>query len=259
MCAEPTNAFALRRVTALVGPYGSGKTELSIGLSLWCSQQIAKGTAPGLTRAALGDLDVLKPYFRSREVKDSIKTSGIELLAPAGALATSGLPILTPELRGSVLREDTQVVLDVGGDPVGARALGSISDVVGKAGYDLLLVLNRYRPFMDTLEKVAEQARRIAAAAQLDFTGVVSNTNLLDETTAEDVEWGLELAGQVAAELGVPVRLLGVTEHLLETFAARPGLPPVVGIRRRMTPHFLGGVGLAPPSPQSKLSRGATP
>src|SRR5690349_3516102 len=113
MCAEPTNAFALRRVTALVGPYGSGKTELAIGLSLFAAQRVAQGMAGGLKRAALGDLDVLKPYFRSREVSDSIKTSGVHLLAPAGALSGSDLPIITPELRGSVLREDTQLILDV--------------------------------------------------------------------------------------------------------------------------------------------------
>jgi len=259
MCPEPTQAFTLRRVTALVGPYGSGKTELSIGLALWAAQQVAAGVAANLKRAVLGDLDVLKPYFRSREVSDSIKRSGVELLAPAGALAQSDLPIITPELRGSVLREDTQLILDVGGDPVGARALGSISDVMGKASYDLLLVLNRYRPFMNSVEQVVEQARRIAAAAQLDFTGVISNTNLLEETTAQDVEWGLELAIPVATELGVPLRLLALSEHLVETFAARPGLPPVVGIRRRMMPHFLGGVVLAPSSSQSQSTRGATP
>ncbi|HEY3447161.1 MAG TPA: hypothetical protein VGK67_12390 [Myxococcales bacterium] len=259
MCAEPTNAFALRRVTALVGPYGSGKTELSIGLSLWVAQQVVQGLAAGIKRAVLGDMDVLKPYFRSREVSDSIKRSGVELLAPAGALANSDLPIITPELRGSVLRQDTQMILDVGGDPVGARALGSISDVIGGTSYDLLLVLNRHRPFMDTQAKVVEQAKQIAAAAHLDFTGVISNTHLMDETTVEDVEWGLELARPVAAELGVPVRLLALSEHLVETFAARPGLPPVVGIRRRMMPHFLGGVVLAPSSSQSQSTRGATP
>ncbi|MBI5542251.1 MAG: hypothetical protein HY901_00055 [Deltaproteobacteria bacterium] len=249
--------FALRRVTALVGPYGSGKTELAIGLSLLAARQVGQeGSA--VRRAVLGDLDVLKPYFRSREVSDSLKQSGVGLLAPAGALAQSDLPILTPELRGSVLRQDTQVVLDVGGDPVGARALGSISDVMNQSGgYDLLLVLNRYRPFMDTQEKVVEQARRIAAAANLDFTGVISNTNLLEETSEQDVEWGLELAVPVAQELGVAVRLLAVSEHLEESFAHRTGLPPVVAIRRRMMPHFLGGVVLAPTSRQIQGPRPA--
>ncbi len=251
-----SSAFTLRRVTALVGPYGSGKTELAIGLSQWAAAQLGPG-AP-VSRVVLGDLDVLKPYFRSREVNDSLKAAGVALLAPQGALAVSDLPIVTPELRGSCVRTDTQVLLDVGGDPVGARALGSISDVVaGSQSYDLLLVLNRYRPFMDSLEKVVDQARKIAAAANLDITGVISNTNLLDDTTPADVEWGLELARPVAEALEAPLRLLAVPDALAEEFAGRPGLPPVVGIRRRMMPHFLGGVVLAPSPSQS--TRGATP
>ncbi|HCF62376.1 MAG TPA: hypothetical protein DFS52_30840, partial [Myxococcales bacterium] len=133
-------AFQMRRVTALIGPYGSGKTELAIGLALSAAQR----KTSAWKKVVLGDIDVLKPYFRSREAGDHLKHQGIELLAPAGALASADLPILTPELRGNVARPDVQMVLDVGGDPVGARALGSISDVVGASDYDLLLVLNRY-------------------------------------------------------------------------------------------------------------------
>lgn len=239
-------AFEMRRVTALIGPYGSGKSELAIGLATFAAQQVARATND-LKRAVLGDIDVLKPYFRSREVSDSLKSAGVGLIAPPGALANSDLPILSPELRGSVVRKDTQVILDVGGDPVGARALGSISDVVGASEYDLLLVLNRYRPFMDTTESVIKQAHQIATAAKLNITGVISNTNVLEDTTAEDVHWGLELSREVAAALEVPVRLLAVSEHLEETFAGVAGLPPVVTIRRQMRPNFLGGVVLSPP------------
>jgi hypothetical protein len=255
MSGPSSTAFQLRRVTALVGPYGSGKTEIAIGLALWAIDQIR---APGssITRVALGDMDVLKPYFRSREVNDSLRQAGVGLIAPAGALANSDLPILTPELRGAVSRTDTQLILDVGGDPVGARALGSISDVVSAASYDLLLVLNRYRPFMDEPAKVVAQARSIAAAAQLEFTGVISNTNLLEETTLQDVEWGLELSREVCRELSVPLRLLAAPEEIASQLSW-PGLPPVVAIRRRMKPYFMGGVVLAPPSNQP--TRGANP
>ncbi|MGI5865037.1 MAG: hypothetical protein ACOX6T_23700 [Myxococcales bacterium] len=247
--ATPQMAFQMRRVTALIGPYGSGKTELAIGLALGAAQR----KASPWKKVVLGDIDVLKPYFRSREAGDHLEHQGIELLAPAGALASADLPILTPELRGNVARRDVQMVLDVGGDPVGARALGSISDVVGASEYDLLLVLNRYRPFMDTVEHVVEQAEKIAFASRLKVTGIVSNTNMLEHTTAEDVLWGLELSREVAARLGTEVRLLAVSEHLAEEFAERPGLPPVVVVRRRMMPQFLGGVVLA--SGQPPLTR----
>jgi hypothetical protein len=192
-------------------------------------------------------------------VSDSITSSGVELLCPPGALANSDLPIVTPELRGSVLREDTQMILDVGGDPVGARALGSISDVVSAADYDLLLVLNRNRPFMDRFDTVLAHVRGIAAAANLAFTGVIANTHMMDETTLEDIEGGLALAREIAAALGVPVRLLGVPEPLAASLAGRADLPPIVAIRRHMIPEFLGGVVLAPPRTPSPQAGGIRP
>ena len=245
--SEPSRAFTLRRVTALVGPFGAGKSELAIGLAQWAARQaVPAGAAP--RRVALADLDVIKPYFRSREVVTSLRAQGIGLIAPAGALAQADLPILTPELRGTVSRGDTQLILDVGGDPVGARALGSISDVVGATDYDLLLVLNRNRPFMDRLDSVIAHVRGIAEAAHLSFTGVIANTHMMDETTLEDIEGGLVLARAVAAALAVPVRLLGVPQALAGALAGRTDLPPIVAIRRHMLPEFLGGLVLAPAS-----------
>ena len=239
---EGTFPFEMRRVTALIGPYGSGKTELAIAMAIHAMQAATSGGP--FQHVALADLDVLKPYFRSREAGDRLTPMGIRLLAPEGALANSDLPILTPEIRGSLQRADMQLVLDVGGDPVGARALGSLSDVVAASEYDLLLVLNRYRPFMDSVDSVVAQARNIAAASLLTITGLVSNTHILDDTTAQDVEWGLDLAREVSSALSVPIRLLAVPRALAPQFD-KPGLPPVVGIARHILPSFLGGVVLA--------------
>ena len=257
MPAATASPFLLQRVTALAGPFGSGKTELAIGLATLAARQ-AREESRWTGGTVLGDLDVIKPYFRSREARESLGQAGVRLIAPSAALASADLPIVVPELRGFVARADTQVILDVGGDSVGARALGSLSDVAREADCDLLLVLNRYRPFMGSLEEVLAQARGIAAAARLDITGVVSNTNLVEETTRQDIEWGLELARAVALALGAPLRLLALPEHLASAFEALPDLPPAVVVRRRMLPVFLGGVVLAAPAPPStRPSRGA--
>ncbi len=235
----------LRRIVVLTGPFGSGKTELAIGLAL--QARAADALNGSSTRIALADLDVLKPYFRSREASEALQSAGIMLVAPTGALAHSDLPILTAELRGTVPRADVRMFLDVGGDPVGARALGSISDVVGASEHEMLLVLNRYRPFMDTFEQVLETARQIESASHLSITSIVSNTHMLDETTADDVRWGWELSAEVARALGVCVRLLGVPEHLQTEFRPNPEMPPILVVRRFMKPNFMGGVVLSPP------------
>ncbi len=230
--------FERRRVTALVGSYGSGKTELVLGLAA-AARQSDKPTL-------IADLDVLKPYFRSREAGQRLAALGVTMLAPEGALANADLPIIPHQVRSAIGREDLQVFLDVGGDPVGARVLGSLSDVLGRASCDLFLVVNRYRPFSDTFERALEQARFIANAAQLPITGVISNTHLLDETTADDIDYGLDVARPLATALGVAVRLLGVPASLLPHFAKRDDLPPLVAIHRQMLPEFLGGVVCTP-------------
>ena len=187
--------FTLASSTALVGPYGSGKSEIALTLACLMARRL-QARPDNRLQVALGDIDVLKPYFRAREAGEALKAMGVRLLAPGGSLKSADLPILTPELGCAAREADTLLVLDVGGDPAGARALGSLRDEVDTNALDLLLVLNRHRPFMESVESVVEQADKIQRASGLRLTGVVSNTHMMAETTLDDVALGLERASR---------------------------------------------------------------
>ena len=242
--------FTLASSTALVGPYGSGKSEIALTLACLMARRL-QARPDNRLQVALGDIDVLKPYFRAREAGEALKAMGVRLLAPGGSLKSADLPILTPELGCAAREVDTLLVLDVGGDPAGARALGSLRDEVDTNALDLLLVLNRHRPFMESVESVVEQADKIQRASGLRLTGVVSNTHMMAETTLDDVALGLELARRVGGALDVPVRLIGLG-RAIATLIERDDLAPTLlqGILDgALKPAFLGGCALSPGDP----------
>jgi hypothetical protein len=186
-----------KRITIVVGHFGSGKTEIAVNGAL-------KLASSG-SRVALVDLDVVKPYFRSRAARAVMAERGVALIVPAGENIFADLPIIVPQIR-SLLRDGaSRVVFDVGGDDTGARALGSLSDVVPRDETEHLLVLNFRRPFTETVDAAVTMIREIEGAARLPITGVVSNTHLMGETTPEIVAEGYRSALEVARQVGVPV------------------------------------------------------
>lgn len=241
------------RVTGLIGPFGSGKSELALTIAGLAGRQLAQ-SGPGqcgFERVQLADLDVLKPYFRSREAALGLLAHGVGLLQPPAALAASDLPILTAEMRAAIADSTIRLILDVGGDATGAKALGSLSDVMSAAPHDLLLVLNRNRPFMNSVDRVVDAAGRIAQAARVPLTGLVSNSHYLEDTSLDDVLGGLEFTRQVAAQLGLPVVLVGVTERLVGELEPYADAPPLLVIQRQLKPMFQGGVVFASQPAQS--------
>ena len=192
------------RVVILVGHFGSGKSEIAINVAL--------GSKERGCDVSLVDLDVVKPYFRVRAVRAFMAERGIEVIAPDGENLHADLPIIVPAVRRLLLDPEARLVVDVGGDPVGTRALGSLSDLVPREETEHLLVLNFRRPYTETVADAAEMCRAIEEAARIPLTGIVSNTHLLGETTPADVTYGYEMSREVAALVGVDVKAVVVDE-----------------------------------------------
>jgi hypothetical protein len=220
------------RVIAIVGNYGSGKTELAVNLSL----QLARAGR----RVQIADLDLVNPYFRCREAGDVMGAHGIRVVVPPGSQAWADLPIVLPEIRG-MLRPagDVITIFDVGGDDVGARALASFRTSVADGEYELWQVINAKRPFTDTVDGCLAMRRSLEAASRWTVTGLVVNSHVIDETTVDTVLEGWRLAVAIRARTGLPIRFVAAMDQLADDPALDRVDAPILRLQRHMRPPWL--------------------
>lgn len=191
------------RFTALMGGYGSGKTELAIAIALHM-----RGLKPG--RVALVDMDIVNPYFRSAEQKARLNAAGVEVLMPAFAMTSVDIPVLPAEFASVFQGDYAHVVIDVGGDDTGATALGVYTPYIAAVRDEMtaLYVINSFRPMCGDAREIAELYRLIAQKARLTPDYLVNNGNLQEQTTAEDIIASQRVVEDAARELNVPVGMV---------------------------------------------------
>ncbi|MBQ3052805.1 MAG: hypothetical protein IJD55_03815 [Clostridia bacterium] len=196
-----------KRITLLCGHYGSGKTNVALNIAYRLKQQT--------DNVAIADLDIVNPYFRTKDSKEELKNRGIKLIASEYAGTNVDIPAMPQEMYS--LTDDTSItaVIDVGGDDRGALALGRIAPkIVEENNYEMLLVINKFRPLTPDAESTIEVLREIEAAGKIKFTAIVNNSNLGAETTAEDVIGSVDYANRVSQLTGLPVKCTSVNESL---------------------------------------------
>lgn len=185
------------RLFVILGPFGSGKTEISLNLALALHAQGRQ--------TALCDLDIVNPYFRSREKEDMLEEEGISLIAPEGALRHADLPSIPPAFRQVVYSGDVAGVLDVGGDLTGARVLGGYALDITRQDPAVWYVFNQSR--YDNVDLQASQAsfHQIQAQSGIRINGILHNTHLIADTTADTLMEGVQAARRFALETKLPL------------------------------------------------------
>jgi hypothetical protein len=205
------------RIKVLVGEFGSGKTELAVTLASYLQQA-------GL-KAAVVDMDLVKPYFRTREHKQRLEAEGVTVVAAQEKLAQADLPIMPSDLSRVLFNPEYHVVIDAGGSKA-AIVLGQIRNRILENGCEVLMVVNICRPFSADVNDIVAAIGNIGAAAGLAVTGLVSNTNLGAETTEQQVLAGLAVTREVSRITGLPVRWLVLPAWLVGTLTVdEPMLP----------------------------------
>ena len=170
-----------KRVTIFAGHYGSGKTNIAVNF--------AKELKKSRSAVMLADLDIVNPYFRSKDSEAELKEDGIELICSSFASSNIDIPSLPQTIHRIIQAKTSKAVLDIGGDDAGSIVLGRLAEAIkDENNYEMIFVVNFFRPITRNAEEAMEIMREIEEAASLKFTAIVNNSNLGEITTIEDIE-----------------------------------------------------------------------
>ena len=196
-----------KRLTLMAGHYGSGKTNIAVNLAMMLKREGED--------VVIADLDIVNPYYRTKDSEEELKAAGIPLISSEYANSNVDVPALPQELYSIVDVKSRYAIVDIGGDDRGALALGRYTPfILEENDYDMLLVINKYRPLTPDTASTLEVMREIEAAGGLPFTGIVNNSNLGRETTPEDVIASDAYAKEIAAATGLPIRMTTVKAEI---------------------------------------------
>lgn len=214
-----------KRLIVVVGGYGSGKSEISVNLARFLATTKEKSVA-------IADLDIVNPYFRSREASKILDKLGIDSIYPKESFAHADLPIILPRIKSAIQAYDGILILDVGGDDAGSRVLSSLTDAFTPGDYEMLLVINANRPFTKDLAGCLNMLQKIEITSRLKFTGIISNTHLVEHTDSEAIYNGCKLAQMVSTETGLKFSFIAAEEKLLNDIDLKKIKVPVLSLNR---------------------------
>ncbi|GHS88009.1 hypothetical protein AGMMS49957_08880 [Synergistales bacterium] len=185
------------KVIAVTGALGSGKTEFVLNL--------ARGLKASGKSVSIADADIINPYFCIRQITEALEKEGFSVLNPPENAKWSDMSIINPKIGEAVMGRADHILLDIGGDAGGVMALKQFEPLIHKWGYELLLVVNAWRPKTSTPEGVAEMAMRMEALSDLKVTALISNSHLMEDTRSGDIVQGLETTLLAGKNMNLPV------------------------------------------------------
>ncbi len=196
-----------KRITLFAGHYGSGKTNIAVNYALHLASAGKK--------VCIGDLDIVNPYFRTKDSAEELNAAGIDLISPQFANTNVDLPALPAEAYRLVEDKSIYAIMDIGGDDRGAYALGRYTPtILAENNYRMAFVTNCYRPLTRTPQEALEVMREIEDACQLPFTCIVNNSNLGEETTPETIKASEEFIAELSRISGLPLWMTTARENI---------------------------------------------
>ena len=222
----PAGELSPHRLLIVTGHFGTGKTEFSVNLAL--------ALARAGEKVMMADLDIVNPYFRSRERREALEAAGVRLITSSQDSENADMPSLPAEILTVLEDRSYRGVLDLGGDPDGARVLARYQPKITAEDYQLLFVSNANRPEVRKAEDAISYLRCIEEVTGLTCGGIVNNTHLCGETTAEEILRGAELARSISEKTDIPVLCHTAEERLIPelTALAEPIFPITIQMKK---------------------------
>jgi hypothetical protein len=220
----------LQGIVVVVGNYGSGKTEVSINLA------VNKKRA-GMD-VKIADLDLVNPYFRTREARSQLTLLGIDIALPPEEYLQADLPILSPIVAGLIKKPVELTIIDAGGDDAGATVLAALADAFEGKSFQMLQVVNPLRPFTNTINGCLKMRSEIEAASKMTINGIVGNSNLIDETQPENIYRGYEFVKLLSEESGLALKFITAPSDLMTEIDINRFSCPVLQIERQLVPPW---------------------
>ena len=226
----------LEGIVIISGNYGSGKTEVAINLAVHRKSQ-------GID-VRVADLDIVNPYFRTREARSQLAELGIEVVLPPEQYMQADLPIISRSVSGLIRHPSALTILDVGGNNVGAMVLASLADAFQDAPYQMLQVVNPFRPLTQTLEGVLNMKAEIEKASKMTVSGWIGNANLIDESTPDSILSGYAFMRKLSEATGLPLVFITAPAGLLTALKTETFSCPILPIKRQLVPPWKQAVRL---------------
>lgn len=200
----------IMKYVILLGNYGSGKTEISLNMAINAANEGKK--------TVLVDMDIVNPYFRSSESEKMLNEKGIKVIKPCFANTMVDVPSLPPDIYTPFDSECDFAVFDAGGDPVGAAALGVLSEYFTRAEEETeaYYVVNTLRPLQDSPQSILDMLYQIQSRSGAKITGIINNTNLSIDTTPEMLEESQKIVSEVCILSGINQVYISGTEEILK-------------------------------------------
>ena len=207
-----------KRLTLFAGHYGSGKTNIAVNYAMLLAEEGKK--------VCIADLDIVNPYFRTKDSESELIEKGITLISPRYANTNVDLPALPAESYRIIQDKSVFGVVDIGGDDRGAYALGRFADAIkAEENYRMAFVINCHRPLTSNVEDTIEIMREIEAASGIKFNCIVNNSNIGSETTRDIFMNSVAFAEAISLATGLPIWLHTAEKNVAEAISEIPVLP----------------------------------